>query len=85
MFQLKEGRRPLIFLLTITLENLGLLGIWFLYHLAYEAAQCDEGTAGHNCGGGRLHHLRGSVPDGVRLLQAQVHGSGGLVRDSGAK
>lgn len=30
MFQLKEGRRPLIWLLTITLENVCLIGLWFI-------------------------------------------------------
>jgi len=31
MFQLKENRRPLKFLLIITIENIGLLGLWFMF------------------------------------------------------
>jgi hypothetical protein len=31
MFQLKENRRPLKFLLIITIENIALLGLWFIF------------------------------------------------------
>ena len=31
MFQLKEGRRPLIFMIVVTLENLLLLSVWFIH------------------------------------------------------
>lgn len=31
MFQLKENRRPLKFLLIITIENIALLGLWFVF------------------------------------------------------
>lgn len=40
MFQLKERRRPLVFLLVMTIENLFLLGIWLIWMMKQMA---DEG------------------------------------------
>ena len=34
MFQLKENRRPLKFLLIVTLENIGLLILWFVFQFS---------------------------------------------------
>ena len=42
MFQLKEGRRPLVFLMVITLENLFLLAIWFSCEFWLEGLQLSN-------------------------------------------
>ncbi|RWS25882.1 hypothetical protein B4U80_04274 [Leptotrombidium deliense] len=42
MFQLKECKRPLIFLLVITVENIFLLLIWGVFHVSYVGSQLSE-------------------------------------------
>lgn len=42
MFQLKEGRRPLIYLLIIILENLLLLALWFGFQVKIEPSLTDQ-------------------------------------------
>lgn len=44
MFQLKEGRRPLIYLLIIVLENLLLLALWFGFQIKVEPSLTDQQT-----------------------------------------
>ncbi|RWS10159.1 hypothetical protein B4U79_12785 [Dinothrombium tinctorium] len=42
MFQLKECKRPLIFLMVITIENVLLLGIWAVCHVTVVGAQLSD-------------------------------------------
>lgn len=42
MFQLKEARRPLKFLMIITLENLFLLGVWFVCEVSVAGLQLNN-------------------------------------------
>lgn len=42
MFQLKEGKRPLIFLLVSTIENLLLLGVWLIWLMSNEGTHLND-------------------------------------------
>uniref|UniRef100_T1K3B2 XK-related protein n=1 Tax=Tetranychus urticae TaxID=32264 RepID=T1K3B2_TETUR len=42
MFQLKEGKRPLIFLLVATIENLLLLGVWLIWLMINEGSHLND-------------------------------------------
>lgn len=42
MFQLREGRRPLIFLLVTTIENLCLLGVWLIWLMINEGSNLNN-------------------------------------------
>ncbi|XP_074602121.1 uncharacterized protein LOC141855843 [Brevipalpus obovatus] len=42
MFQLKEGKRPLIFLLVTTVENLCLLGVWLIWLMINEGSNLND-------------------------------------------
>jgi hypothetical protein len=44
MFQLREQRRPLIYLLIIVLENLVLLALWFGFQIKMEPSLTDQQT-----------------------------------------
>lgn len=42
MFQLKEGKRPLIFLLVTTIENLCLLGVWLIWLMMNDGSNLNN-------------------------------------------